>query len=210
NHDLDWQLAEEWFERALTIDSRYARAHHWLGELLVLLGERQLEGLAHLEQARALDPSSSVIASDLAKAAYFSRQFERAVQAADAAIGVDASFPHSYRWRGFALVELGRCSEAIDALRSAVRLDPSAIVRAELANVLGNCGEREAALEVLADLEREGRASYLSPLVLLVAKSGVGDIDGALSALEQLADSPNLVLGLTTAPGFDELRTDPR
>lgn len=210
NRDRDWRAAEDFYRQSLQGNPKLARAHHWLGEMLVLLGERPQEGLDHLAEARRLDPTSVAIASDLAKAAYFSRDYERAIEAGSAAIALDPSFAHSHRWRGLALVELGRCSQATDDLRNAVRLDPAPIVRAELANVLGCCGDLETALDLVAEIERQARSEYVSPQALVVGRIGVGDREGAFKALEGLLANDNMVLGLATAPALDSLRGDPR
>jgi DNA-binding winged helix-turn-helix (wHTH) protein/Flp pilus assembly protein TadD len=210
NRDRDWPVAEALFREALGQEPAFARAHHWLGELLVLLGERQQEGLNHLQKAHSLQPDSVAIASDLAKAAYFSRRNEEAISAADAAIGLDPAFAHAYRWRGLAMLAQGRCAEASMDLRAATRLDPSPIVRAEQIHVLGRCGQLQQARELTAQLEHEATAGYLSPVALLLARLGTGDTAAALDALDELVQTGNMTLGLATAPTLDSLRSEAR
>ncbi|MGE0641298.1 MAG: winged helix-turn-helix domain-containing protein [Thermoanaerobaculia bacterium] len=210
NRAHDWVGAETEYRRALELDPDSVQAHHWLGEMLVLLGRRTGEGLELLRRAHRLAPGSQAIASDLAKAHYFARQYGEAVAAATSAIDLDPSFAHAYRWRGFARAELGACAEAERDMRSAVGLDPTPIVRAELANVLGRCERLGAAREIAAALESEARSGYVSPLALLVARAGVGEVDAALDALEGLESSGDMTLGAATAPCFDHLRSSPR
>lgn len=210
NRDRDWPGAENLFRRALAIDPRHVRSLHWLGELLVLLGTRQEEGLAMLQQAHDLAPDEVAITSDLAKAAYFSRQYERAIRSATRAIALDPAFAHSHRWRALARLEVGRCTSALEDARDAVRLDPSAIVRAEQIYVLGRCGQRPQAGELALQLRGESEGGYVSPIALLLVALAVDDRAAALDALEEAVRNGNMVLGVATAPAMDVLRSEPR
>ena len=210
NRDRDWPVAEAAFRRALAIAPDHARSHHWLGELLVLVGERQAEGLAELQRAHQLAPTEVAIASDLAKAAYFSRRYEEAIAAATRAIELDPTFAHSHRWRALALVETDHCDQALDDARDAVRLDQSIIVRAEQIYLLGRCQGTEAASQLAAAIEAEASAGYVSPIALLLIRLGTGQPEAALDALQQAVDSGNMVLGVATAPSLDAIRVEPR
>lgn len=210
NRDRDWPAAEARFRQALTAAPDHVHAHHWLGELLVLLGERSEEGLAHLERAHQLQPGSAAVASDLAKAAYFARRFEQAVALADQVLQAEPGFPHTHRWRGLARAELGQCEAAIGDLRDAVALDRNPVVRGEQIYVLGRCGNVEPAARLLAELELEATHGYISPIALMLGRIGSGDTGGALDALEQSVQTGNMVLGFATAPQLDALRAEPR
>lgn len=210
NRDRDWPEAEARFRQALAIDPMHVRSHHWLGELLVLLGERQTEGLAELEQAHALAPAEVAIASDLAKAAYFARRYEQAIAAATRAMALDPAFAHSYRWRALAEAEMGWCEAAITDARAAVRLDLSPVVRAEHIYVLGRCGHRQDASDLAAQLRSESQAGYITPIALLLVALALDERPAALDALEEAVRNGNMILGLATAPALDVLRSEPR
>jgi DNA-binding winged helix-turn-helix (wHTH) protein/tetratricopeptide (TPR) repeat protein len=210
NRDRDWAAAEAHFHRAIEYDPDTVRAHHWLGEMLVLLGERQDEGLRHLERAHALAPASAPIASDLAKAAFFSGRHQQAIEAAARALLIDPAYPHARRWRGLAYAELGQCRESLADLREAVALDPNPVVRGEQILVLGRCGQRGEARRLRDSLEQEALAGYISPIALMLARIGAGELEAALDAVEEALQSGNMVLGMAIAPHLDPIRSDPR
>ncbi|MCB1626884.1 MAG: winged helix-turn-helix domain-containing protein [Xanthomonadales bacterium] len=210
NRDRDWLEAEARFRQALAIDPTHLRSRHWLGELLVLLGERQTDGLAELEQAHALAPMDVAIASDLAKAAYFSRRYDQAVDSATRAMALDPAFAHSYRWRALAGVEVGQCVQAMADARAAVRLDPAPVVRAEHIYVLGRCEHHQDASDLAAQLRSESQAGYITPIALLLVALALDERSAALDALEAAVRNGNMILGLATAPALDAIRSEPR
>lgn len=211
NRDADWAAAEDYFQQALTRAPQHVRAHHWLGELLVLLDPaRQTEGMDHLQLAHRLAPDSPAIASDLAKAAYFSRRYEQAVSLADQVLTAEPAYPHVHRWRGLARAELGDCAAADADLRDAVALDANPVVRGEQIYVLGRCGAADKAAAARAALESEARQGYVSPMALMLARIGTGDHAAALDALSESIATGNMVLGIGVAPQLDALRDEPR
>jgi tetratricopeptide (TPR) repeat protein len=60
-----WQgvTAEQEFKRALELDPKFGRGHHWYATYLLAL-HRYPEALDQIEQARRLDPSSTAILAD--------------------------------------------------------------------------------------------------------------------------------------------------
>lgn len=60
---FDAATAEREFKRAIEIDPKLPRAHHWYATFLVQIGRSQ-EALAEIERARQLDPSSTPILAD--------------------------------------------------------------------------------------------------------------------------------------------------
>ncbi len=60
---LDAAAADREFRRAIELDPNLARAHHWYATFLIQV-LRFPEGLAEIERARQLDPSSKAILAD--------------------------------------------------------------------------------------------------------------------------------------------------
>ena len=74
--DWDWSDAEREFQRAISLNPRYATAHHWYAmSCLAPLG-RLDEALDELMIAQSLDPVSSIVARDLAVIHFYRRDFE--------------------------------------------------------------------------------------------------------------------------------------
>ena len=86
--DWDWAGAEREFQRAISLDPRYATAHHWYAmSCLAPLG-RLDEALDEMLVAQSLDPVSSIVARDLAGDAFLPPRFRdraRAVRPHDRA-----------------------------------------------------------------------------------------------------------------------------
>jgi tetratricopeptide (TPR) repeat protein len=60
---FDVATADREFQRAIELDPRLSRAHHWYATFLIDIGRAQ-EALAEIERARQLDPSSTPILAD--------------------------------------------------------------------------------------------------------------------------------------------------
>jgi adenylate cyclase len=124
--ELEGALAE--IERALAMSPNLALAHGQRGATLIFAG-RPREGLAAVETCIRLDPRDPFMAVRLLHLAcglYFCRDYEAAVAAAKRLIRSYPDFAMIYRWPAAALGQLGRTSEAREALEKAMSLAPTA------------------------------------------------------------------------------------
>ena len=124
--ELAGALAE--IEQALAMSPNLAVAHWHRGAVLIFLG-RPKEGLASIDTSIRLDPRNpfSVIRLlHITCGLYFSGEYEATVDAAGRLIRSYPDFPMVYRWSAAALGQLGRNTEAKDALDKAVNLAPAA------------------------------------------------------------------------------------
>lgn len=111
-------------ERALELCPNLAAAHGALGVILAYSG-RPGEGVAALETCVRLDPRAPTLVNRLtqiALARYFCGEYEAAIEAAARAIRCFPDFPSPHRWLAAALGQLGRTSEAREALAKAVAI----------------------------------------------------------------------------------------
>src|SRR5215470_3767375 len=86
-----WQDAEKEFERGLELDPNDALGRQWYSNYLLTLG-RFDEAINQQERARAVDPFSPLINTNLAKAYYYARQFDRAVGQARETLKLDPKY----------------------------------------------------------------------------------------------------------------------
>jgi adenylate cyclase len=124
--ELAGALAE--IEQALAMSPNLAVAHWHRGAVLIFLG-RPKEGLASIDTSIRLDPRNpfSVIRLlHITCGLYFSGEYEATVDAAGRLIRSYPDFPMVYRWSAAALGQLGRNTEAKDALDKAMNLAPAA------------------------------------------------------------------------------------
>jgi tetratricopeptide (TPR) repeat protein len=122
-------------DAAIKIDPSVAEAHNLRGIALEELG-RESEAIEAYRQALSLNPNFKEARdnlSDLEASLYLEQGFkhkevnkyEDVLTEADAAIKIDPSVAEAHNLRGIALEELGRESEAIEAYRQALSLNPN-------------------------------------------------------------------------------------
>jgi TolB-like protein/class 3 adenylate cyclase/Flp pilus assembly protein TadD len=124
--EADGALAE--IERALSMSPNLAIAHGHRGATLIFAG-RPREGLTALETCIRLDPRDPYLAVRLLHVAcglYFCSEYEASIEAAKRLIRSFPDFPMIYRWPAAALGQLGRTTEAKEALEKAVSRAPAA------------------------------------------------------------------------------------
>ena len=111
-----------------------------------------------------------------------------------------------------ALAGQGKHSEAVEACRRATSLAPAGrMPRAALGWALGLAGQKQEALTILEDLERQRRLEYVGGFFLAQVCLGLGDHDQAVSRLQEGAEEHDgLMTWLNTLLVFDPLRSDPR
>lgn len=211
-HSWRWSDAEEAYKRAIALDPRHATAHQWYGELLYHTG-RMDESLAQMRRSTALDPLAPIAAIAHAYALYVARRPVESLSESRRALELGSRLSIVHRILAHAAASTGDCVTALLHSGEAIKADsthPTNI--GENIQIQARCGREREARVAVADLRR--RASddrVLFPLV--VAYSGLGEVDTALRFLKQAVD--RRVIGLTayqvsSDPMFDSIRADPR
>ncbi|MFL6791011.1 MAG: adenylate/guanylate cyclase domain-containing protein, partial [Bradyrhizobium sp.] len=124
--EADGALAE--IERALSMSPNLAIAHGHRGATLIFAG-RPKEGLTALEKCIRLDPRDPYLAVRLLHVAcglYFCGEYDASIEAAKRLIRSYPDFPMIFRWSAAALGQLGRTTEAKNALEQAISHAPAA------------------------------------------------------------------------------------
>jgi tetratricopeptide (TPR) repeat protein len=93
----DQMAAEHEFQRAIALDPNDPQAHHWYATSLMVFGRPQ-EGLAQINLAQSVDPSSTAILADKGLIAYYSGHQEEGLAILKQLENSDPSFasPHRY------------------------------------------------------------------------------------------------------------------
>ena len=89
--DYDSEGARQSFERALEQNPGYAEAHENFAAYFSALG-RHDEAIAEVQQARRLDPLSSMVNSDVGWYYYFARRYDEAVEHSKRTLALDPNF----------------------------------------------------------------------------------------------------------------------
>lgn len=207
----DWTGAEIEFRRAIALDRSKAAAHQWLATFLLAAG-RPDEAHDEIERARAREPLSLAINTDLGFVHYYSGRYEEAVKQLDAVLEMNPEFPAAHLWLGRSLQELGRHSAAIAAFR---RVDEQmkgwSVSIAARGHVQATAGQPAAARETLAELRQFATRRFVTPYGIALIYAGLGEVDAAFSWLEEaFEERSHWLVWLRLDPRWRNLWTNQR
>jgi TolB-like protein len=209
NYDWDFLAAEESFQRAIQLNSRYATGHQWYGHCLCCMG-RLDEGLAELEQALRLDPLSLHIKVNYTVFLWIAGQYDRALKQSQEAVALDPNFAGA--WWAFALASQGKSmhEKTIMAFKKADDLNPGAF-EFGLTAVYAIAGKRGEALSNLAKWKELSKQRYVSAYWFAQAYTALQEKDEALCWFERAFKERSAWMTiLKVDPWLDPLRSDPR
>src|SRR2546422_925273 len=205
-HDYDWSGAEREYKRAIELKPGYATAHHWYFLLLQFTGHLA-EAREEAERARQLDPTSAIINGALVGLFLDNREYDRAIEQALKGLELNPNFELARVWLAVSYRYAGKVSDALAALEQ-VRALPTGALRAQL---LALAGDRVAAQQLLADVEKRFPTEPVPRGSLALAHLALGDKDGAFLWLQKgVEERDQTVLGLKVSPQWDPIRSDPR
>ena len=206
----DWEAAEEAFLKAIALDSMYATAHNFYGDLLTCIG-RLDEAEEHKRTVVTLDPGSLVGRADLAASASVRRDFSVAIQRAQAAIEMDPTFARAHTVLGDIYIGMRRFEDAIEAYSKAYELTGSGGHIGKLGYAYGLAGRRADALATLEILTEMSQCEYVPMSAFALIHFAIGNRDLAFEYFDQAIDDrdANLVF-YKFAANVDPLRSDPR
>jgi serine/threonine-protein kinase len=210
--DWDWHGAEREFQRAISLDPRYATAHHWYAmSCLAPLG-RLDEALQEISMAQAIDPISSIIARDLALTYYYRREFDLSLEQCDRAIEQNPHFSAAYWALGLVQQQRGDLDESAAAFERAIHLSPqSPRMQGALARTLALSGKRKEAVRNLSELHELSKKRYVSPFEFATIHFVLGHLDEGFEWLAKAyQDRCFELIVIKVDPRFDSLRGDPR
>src|SRR5579864_24649 len=210
--DWDWHGAEREFQRAISLDPRYATAHHWYAmSCLAPLG-RLDEALQEISMAQAIDPISSIIARDLALTYYYRREFELSLEQCDRAIEQNPHFSAAYWALGLVQQQRGDLDESAAAFERAIQLSPqSPRMQGALARTLALSGKRDDAVRILSELHELSQKRYVSPFEFATIQFVLGHLAAGFEWLAKAyQDRCFELIVIKVDPRFDSLRGDSR
>jgi len=201
--EWNWAESERQYLRAIELAPSYATAHHWYAEYLNSEA-RVDEALREIGRAEALDPLSPMIATDRGKILYYGRRHAEAIAQLNKVVQDYPRFSDAYFFLTLAYTAAGRHQEAlaaIDRFQDKTRISWAIGLRG---CVLARMGRREEALQVKAEMERQGMKPFDMDLAL-------GQYDEALSKMEMLVVKHlGFATSLKVEPTFDPVRGHPR
>jgi len=211
NYDWNWAEAEKEFRRAIELNPNYATARQWYGEFLAYMG-RFDEAVAEIERAHELDPLSLIISTDVAKVYTLARRFGEAIAQYKRTLDVDPDFVEARALLAMAYSMNGQHDEAASEILKVKDLENYPAFLSWLVYVYGRAGRADEAQRALRRLKDLSKRTFVSPLWMAVAYTGLGEKDQAFAWFEKVFAERSSGGGVTLKvnPIFDSLRPDPR
>jgi serine/threonine-protein kinase len=210
-YDWDWARAGEEFERALTLNPRYATARQWYAWYLVVTSRIE-EAIGEARIARDLDPTSASIQRSLGWVHYYARQPDRSIAELERALALNPTSDETLWIMGLALTQLGRYDEAERALRESHANSRAYLhALASLASLAAVRGRLTEARAILGEIETAARSHYVSPVDFVRVYVALGDRDPAFHFMElAFIERRGWLCYLNVDPALDSVRDDPR
>ena len=209
--DRDWAAAERHFTRSLALDSSDARTYHQYAAYLGATGRTE-EALSMARRGTAIDPVSSITASEVGLHLYWNRRYDEAIAVLERARVVDTIW-----WQkmpmvlGRAYLAVGRSDDAIREFRRAgLQSSEGFEGPALLAYALGRSGRIQEATALVGQYTERAIASSARPMDLVAVNLGLGDTARALDWAEHIPDDRSARFYLLSEPMFDPIRGSAR
>jgi serine/threonine-protein kinase len=210
-YDWDHETSLVYFQRAVDADDKYAFAYHLESAVAAILGHFE-RAFAAEKRAIELDPFTPVFNASLGWWYYLAGQNDNAIAQCKRTIDFAPNHFFAYWILGNAYAAQGSYSDSIVALQQAVALNQfEALQRGDLARVFGTMGEREAALEILAELEQLAAKQYVTAANFAKIYVGLGEEHKAIEQLEKACEERAVRLAwVLVDPAFKHLRGNAR
>ena len=208
--DWDFESAGKNLRKAIEINPSYAAAHDWLGVLLAAEGKFG-EAPGELERARAVDPLSLPILTDIAFELHYAGRNREALEALRAPLALNAGFPPALFWMGRIYGMEGRCEEAFRAFHAfpAALREWQPMIAAE-GYVAGRCGMRDRALASLETFRSLAQKRYVTSYGVALVHAGLGDTAQTLLWLRKAYEErSHWLVWLRRDPRWESVRADP-
>lgn len=216
HYDWDWAGAEKEFQQAIALNPNYAATYSWYAMLLTITG-RFPEAMKMGEQAIALGPQSAVVSWNEGVALYYRREYDRSIDEFRRTLDLDSTYIIVNISLGWAYVQKGSYTPAIDAFQELNKALTPVLGRAHpipiaaLAHVLAVSGKTDSARTLLALLKEKSKTEYVPSYWIAAVHAALGDREEAFASLDEAYSEHDASLAfLKVDPLFDNLRSDER
>jgi tetratricopeptide (TPR) repeat protein len=208
--EWDWSGAEQSLRQAITLNPSSSVAYGGLAELYEALN-RSDDAVRCWTEACHFDPLSVFFPALLGGTLVLAGRPAEAEMQLRVTLRQEPHFWLVHEILGFALADLGRFAEAIEAEETAVQLSPDVIPRTALGYVYARAGLTRETRRILQELQELSCKRYVSPLVPAALLTALGEFDQALDHLERgcAVREPVMVL-LRSFPFWRSLHDHPR
>ncbi len=209
--DGQWALSEASFRRAIELNRNRSESHGDFAVYVLMQQGKIREALHEMRIAQRSDPLSAEVRSQLAYVLLSSHLYDEAASECeklpeDCRCWPAPSEPIRNECLGRARLGQGRLREAIEMLAAGVAKGApiGAPIRGYRGYAYARIGQRDEAEKIV-------ESDWQFPYHQAVSLAGLGDRNRAIEALEKMAQSGPVRVGLALAvPEFDSLRDDSR
>jgi len=209
--DWNWEVAEEAFQRAVSLLPGFADTYQTYAWFLTAM-DRTEEAQAMIKRGLEFEPLAPSMYTTASNVFYMARLHDQAIAQNQKALELSPKYPLALSQIGWSYLQTGRFEEAIEHMEQSVGLSPD---NTQLLWMLGHAyavaGETDLAQEVLSDLHELADSRYVMPYGIAVIHTGLGEKSEALDWLEKAYEERNgWMVYLQVAPRLDTLRDEPR
>jgi tetratricopeptide (TPR) repeat protein len=211
-YDWDWEGAEAAFRRGLELNPNLAFGIGCYAWLLMAVC-RFDEAIAQIEFARTVAPLDVKLCTDMAYALSFVGRDNEALFEFLNALEIDPNFAEALAGLGLFHARRNEYDEARKVTEKAVSLSPlSPRFLGHLGHICGKMGDRERALEVLRQLEKQASEAYVASVPFAWIHLGLGDSAKALQCLSAGFDQRDgMLIGLNLHSFlYQTIQSEPR
>jgi tetratricopeptide (TPR) repeat protein len=210
--DYDQEAARRSLERALALNPSSVDARILYSNYLISLG-RLDDAIAEIRRAQELDPRSVFTYSNFGSqwTLFMARRYKESLVDGQRALELDPNYSFVHSSMGLAHVQLGDFERGIAALREAVRLEDTPMLKAFLAYGYAVAGRRNDALALIEEVAEVSRKHYTCAYEIAVAYAALDNREEAFRWLDKaVEDRADCIPYLLVDPRLDRLRADPQ
>jgi len=206
-YERNWAEGEREFQRARRLNPGDTNARVQYATYLTHLG-RLDEARSETEQALLIDPLSATVNTCAAGVAYYSREYDRAIDICRKALELAPDDIELFCVLALSYEGKGSFAEAIEAFEAArTRSGNYSMVLAALAATYVKVGNREKARELVDQMREISRDRYVPPIAWAWIHIAFDEPDLAFDWLEKAADARDVMLCfLAIGPTYEPLR----
>jgi TolB-like protein/DNA-binding winged helix-turn-helix (wHTH) protein/Tfp pilus assembly protein PilF len=211
-YDWDWQTAEKELSYAIQLCPGDAGAQ-WLHAYYLAWTGRGEEARAEMARTREFEPFLEI--SLRLKAATYQclRNYKGLIEVSRTLVDANPNDWIGHLFLGFGYEGSGQLPQAVAEYEKAVELSPlEQDSAAALAHAYATVGRGTKAKEIVDELQRRSRTTYVSSYMIATIYAGLGDKDKAFKFLEKAYQerSSDLPYFVGADLRMDTLRSDPR
>lgn len=209
--DWDWSGSEEYFKKAIELNSSYPMGHSWYSILLRSLG-RFDEALTIINKALELDPLSLPINTTIGSIFYFAQKYDQAIIQCKKALELDPNFTWAHAILASAYLQKFLFEKAIAEFKKAVFLSKASTwYVAELAHAYAVTGDKNKALNSLDKLLEQSKREYVPVAEIAMIYTGLNNKEKAIEWLEKaFIERSDKLVNLNVEPRLGNLRSEPK